>query len=197
MFQRTQHNLRHFMENILSELRSRFAFVKESFSTYTAAPIPSENVTVFHEETKETNGANLFSNHSSPVSVSESSESTPNESPVSPKEMRMYASEMPSSSNKKAGSILSFQRWLSIELFLLLLAVGAFGAFFTIFGSTISRTKPFTFQGRLASSDYIPVADGSYSMKFQIFDAETNGSCKWATGGQEIAHPQTAEHRER
>lgn len=66
--------------------------------------------------------------------------------------------------------------------FIILLVLGVFGAYFVIFGSTISRTKPFTFQGRLLGSDYVPSANADYSMKFRIFDAETSGTCKWATG---------------
>lgn len=66
--------------------------------------------------------------------------------------------------------------------FIILLVLGVFGAYFAIFGSTISRTKPFTFQGRLLGSDYVPSANADYSMKFRIFDAETSGTCKWATG---------------
>lgn len=74
------------------------------------------------------------------------------------------------------------KKYRTIPLFVLLFALGIFGAYFTIFGSTVSRTKPFTFQGRLLSSDYIPSTDGNYNMKFRIYDAETNGTCKWGTG---------------
>lgn len=74
------------------------------------------------------------------------------------------------------------KKYRTIPLFVLLFALGVFGAYFTIFGSTVSRTKPFTFQGRLLSNDYIPSTDGNYNMKFRIYDAETNGTCKWGTG---------------
>jgi hypothetical protein len=42
--------------------------------------------------------------------------------------------------------------------------------------------ETFSFQGRLTGPDGAPVADGSYGIQFQLFDAPTGGSPLWAEG---------------
>ena len=56
-------------------------------------------------------------------------------------------------------------------------------AFFGVHAATSNHNKPLNYQGRLTNSSYVPVTDGSYSMKFKIYDSASGGSCLWATGG--------------
>ncbi|HMB91215.1 MAG TPA: hypothetical protein VKP65_10235, partial [Rhodothermales bacterium] len=42
--------------------------------------------------------------------------------------------------------------------------------------------ETFSFQGKLTTPDGTPVADGSYSIQFQLFDTPTGGSPRWAEG---------------
>jgi hypothetical protein len=42
--------------------------------------------------------------------------------------------------------------------------------------------ETFSFQGRLTTPEGTPVADGSYGIQFQLFDASTGGSPRWAEG---------------
>ena len=55
-------------------------------------------------------------------------------------------------------------------------------AFFGVHAATSTRNKPLNYQGRLTNSSYVPVTDGSYNMKFKIYDSASGGSCLWATG---------------
>jgi len=75
-----------------------------------------------------------------------------------------------------------FRKQQTTQVLLLLLVVGTVGVFFGVFASTTNRTKGITYQGRLLDTNYVPVADTTYNMKFRIFDAATNGTCKWGTG---------------
>jgi hypothetical protein len=42
------------------------------------------------------------------------------------------------------------------------------------------------YQGRVTDNSGVPVADGSYTMKFRIYDAATGGSLLWDSGTHSV-----------
>src|SRR5262249_54351542 len=62
-------------------------------------------------------------------------------------------------------------------------ALSLFSLFLLSACSVLAQTTPvpplLNFQGRLAKPDGTPVTDGTYSLKFTLFDAATSGTQKW------------------
>ena len=55
----------------------------------------------------------------------------------------------------------------------------------SIAGAEIPRV--ISYQGRISDGEGNPVADGTYNMRFRLFDAETGGNLEWDSGLQSIA----------
>ncbi|GEM_PF-3476442 len=94
----------------------------------------------------------------------------------------IYFKKISSPQKGRPSRFFSIKKEYAAPLFLLLLIAGTVGVFFTTFASTTNRTKPITYQGRLMDTNYVPVADTTYQMKFRIYNALTSGTCKWGTG---------------
>ena len=67
------------------------------------------------------------------------------------------------------------KRTLALALLLLTLSVSVFAQSVTPIPSLMN------FQGRLAKSDGTPVLDGTYTIRFSLWDAATGGVEKWNT----------------
>ncbi|MBI2644985.1 hypothetical protein HYW94_02295, partial [Candidatus Uhrbacteria bacterium] len=93
-----------------------------------------------------------------------------------------YSKKLSSQQKGQPSKFFLFKKEQTAQILLLLLVVGTLGVFFTTLASTTNRTKPITYQGRLMDTNYVPVADANYQLKFRIYDALTGGNCKWATG---------------
>jgi len=55
----------------------------------------------------------------------------------------------------------------------------------SIAGAEIPRV--ISYQGRISDGEGNPVTDGTYNMRFRLFDAETGGNLEWDSGVQSIA----------
>lgn len=90
------------------------------------------------------------------------------------------------------GKIRSFfsekfhEKFLATQIFALLIILGTFGVFFSLYASNANRNRPFTFQGQLFTNENLPVADNTpIPIKFAIYSVvsgNANISCLWGTG---------------
>jgi|GEM_PF-1092534 len=78
------------------------------------------------------------------------------------------------------------KKFIGIQAIALLIILGTFGVFFSLYASNAPKSKPFTFQGQLFGNDNLPVADNTpIPIKFAIYSissSNANISCLWATG---------------
>lgn len=80
-------------------------------------------------------------------------------------------------------SLAVLRRFYFTEMVTIFILFLMLGVFITTFAATSNRYKqPLTFQGRITGSDNIPVADGSYNIKFAIYSDAGGVACVWATG---------------
>jgi hypothetical protein len=53
-----------------------------------------------------------------------------------------------------------------------------------------------SYQGRVTDDIGVPVADGTYDMRFRIYDGETGGTLEWDSGTQsKDVHVRTSGNR--
>jgi hypothetical protein len=59
---------------------------------------------------------------------------------------------------------------------------------FAFFASALAEIpRMISYQGRVTDSGGTPVPDGTYTMRFRIYDAETGGTLEWDSGNRSIA----------
>ncbi|MBI4239760.1 hypothetical protein HY620_02100 [Candidatus Uhrbacteria bacterium] len=82
----------------------------------------------------------------------------------------------------RIGNKLSpLRRYYFTELLVILILVGSVGVYMTSQGAATRSKLPIPYQGRLMDQNYVPKADGTYYLAFEIYDALTSGTCKWRT----------------
>jgi|GEM_PF-5722950 len=92
------------------------------------------------------------------------------------------SSSQPSSHDPKKNSHFSFfKKHYLTEVITLAIVLGTVGVFMSLYAAPTRATFPITYQGKLMDQNYVPKADTSYFLAFEIYDASSNGNCKWRT----------------
>lgn len=95
-------------------------------------------------------------------------------------------SSAPSGTNNKIKLSTSshfsfFKKHYLTEVVTLAVILGSVGVFMSLFAAPTRSSFPISYQGRLMDSSYVPKADSTYYLAFEIYDASSNGNCKWRT----------------
>jgi len=61
------------------------------------------------------------------------------------------------------------------------------GIAFLVSNASAEIPRVISYQGRISDEEGNPVADGTYNMRFRIYDAETGGNLEWDSGVQSVA----------
>ena len=91
------------------------------------------------------------------------------------------SSQHPSHEPQKKSHFSFFKKHYLTEVITLAIVFGTIGVFMSLYAAPTRATFPITYQGKLMDQNYVPKADTGYTLAFEIYDASTNGTCKWRT----------------